>query len=365
MPASKRQKTGEASSVDSAGAPPESPARAEKGPKERDQKDIPPHEYICIHRPRFDVELEYVHLPNGDDQLDEDEAEEKYEEGFEAEQAMKIYMQPASEHKDRKWVMMWDAWKMYQDHQRKGMYCNPDRFSMYIYNDWHGWGLMEIMENALVEFNKELKKKGGASLRQIWVIVSALGLWLNEDELADFIGNEDGDKVKALTGLIGCALLTALEVLDSAGELKPDSQLLDIPLVISYFLEWAHDLEAYGIEDNATDWLGQAVLYFKKAGLDPNKGVASTAKRLHDLAERYEVEENGELAKGSEKDPWDWDKKLRTYKKAHGTPSIGGKRYDITKMSRAERASYAFDGKDPLADIPLKALKEDLLDFGR
>jgi hypothetical protein len=170
------------------------------------------------------------------------------------------------------------------------------------------------------------------------------------------LGNEDGDKVKALISLMGCALLTSLNVLDGAGELKSDSKFLDLPLVISCFLEWAHDLEAYGIDDGETDWLEHAVMYFKKARLDPNKGVARTAKRLEGLTEKYDIKDDSELPTASDKDPWGWDKALKAYKKTHG-PTIGGRRHDITKMSRAERASYAFDGKDPLADVPLKALR--------
>ena len=37
--------------------------------------------------------------------------------------------------------------------------------------------------------------------------------------------------------------------------------------------------------------------------------------------------------------------------------------YDITKFTRAQRADAAFDGKDPLRNMAVKDLKEDLLDF--
>lgn len=57
---------------------------------------------------------------------------------------------------------------------------------------------------------------------------------------------------------------------------------------------------------------------------------------------------------------------LKRYKKEHGTGkggSIGGTKYDITKISRKERAKHAFDNKDPLADNSEKELKEGNLDF--
>lgn len=49
------------------------------------------------------------------------------------------------------------------------------------------------------------------------------------------------------------------------------------------------------------------------------------------------------------KDPWGWGKMLAEHKKQYGKrqrSTIGGTHYDITKMSRAESASHAFDEKD-------------------
>lgn len=73
------------------------------------------------------------------------------------------------------------------------------------------------------------------------------------------------------------------------------------------------------------------------------------------------------LAKKADKDPWGWGKVLGDYKRKQGTGkgggSIGGTKYDITKMSRKERAAHAFDKKDPLADVSDKDLKEGNLDF--
>lgn len=161
---------------------------------------------------------------------------------------------------------------------------------------------------------------------------------------------------------MGCALLTALAALEDGGELKPDSKFLDLPLVISSFLEWAHDLDAYGIDEDAVEWRTHAVAYFTKAGLDVEKGVYGTAKLLEMLKE--DGDGDGVNAAGkSDKDPWGWAKRLRAYKRDHGTPNIGGSRHDITRMSRKERAQYAFDGKDPLKDISAKDLKEGNLDF--
>jgi predicted KAP-like P-loop ATPase len=210
----------------------------------------------------------------------------------------------------------------------------------------------------VVAFNASLKKKDDDALKQTWAIISALSLFLNEVQMGAFIGNEDGDKVAELSGLMGFALIRALAALDHAEKLKADTTFIDVPIVITSFLEWSSDLPAYGIDDDAVDWRSHAAAYFKKAGFDNEKGIATTAK----LIEEAEPSAQEELAKKSDKDPWKWSKRLKDYKSNHG-PKIGGTKYDITKMSRKERASYAFDHKDPLADISDKDLKEGNLDF--
>lgn len=108
---------------------------------------IPDLEYICMPRPHFDYEAENETL--GDDELEGDELHEKYAEEFNKNQESGIYNQPAAEHKDWKWVIMWNGWKTFMDYCRRADYCDPDAFGMYIYNDWYGWGLQELMENLV------------------------------------------------------------------------------------------------------------------------------------------------------------------------------------------------------------------------
>jgi hypothetical protein len=141
--------------------------------------------------------------------------------------------------------------------------------------------------------------------------------------------------------------------------MKADSEFLDIPLVITVFLEWSSDLPEYGIEDEAVEWRPHAVAYFKKGQFEASKGVARTAK----LIEEVEPTDEDRLPKKTNKDPWTWSKRLKDFKSLYGTPKIGGTHYDITKMTREKRASHAFDGKDPLQDVSVKDLREGNLDF--
>ncbi|KAF2829727.1 hypothetical protein CC86DRAFT_367670 [Ophiobolus disseminans] len=304
--------------------------------------------------PHFEYEAENRIL--GTDALEEDDMHDKYIKDFN--EIKSLILEPATDHPDYKWVMLWEGFKSFLDYRRRSNYCNPDSFGMYIYNDFNGWGLQELMENQLVAFDATLKKKDDDALKRTWAAVTALGLWLNEVDMGPFVANEDGEKVQALVGLMGFALLRALAALDHAEELKADTEFLDVPIVITGFLEWSSDLPAYGIDGEAVEWRPHAAGYFKQAKFKYSKGIAGTEK----LIEEAEPSDETKLAKKTDKDPWKWTRRLKDYKSLHG-PKIGGTKYDITKMSRKERAKHAFDNKDPLADISEKDLKEGNLDL--
>lgn len=94
-------------------------------------------------RPHFDCKMEFR------EELEGDEIYEKYAEEFKKAEDSGIHNQPATEHKEWNWVIMWNGFKTYMDYRRRANYCDPDRFGMYIYNDWSGYGLMELMENLV------------------------------------------------------------------------------------------------------------------------------------------------------------------------------------------------------------------------
>lgn len=188
-----------------------------------------------------------------------------------------------------------------------------------------------------------------------------------------------------LINLLGCALLTALSALASAGELSPESRYLDLPLVISQYLHLSSSIPQYGIEGPYVSWRREVVKYFKQAQLDPSKGLSNTQVYLDklenasnyytlkydskndDAGQEDEEEEESEdvclhLKHGTSKDPWAWGVTFKRYMKMYfAGPHF--QQYDITKMTRAERAKYAFDGKDPLKKISVKDLQNNLLDF--
>ena len=323
-------------------------------------KNIPDHEYICMHRPHFDYKAENRTL--GEESKEDEDFDDWYKAGFKAENEAGVMLEPAKDHPDHKWVILWEGYKMFMDYRRRSNYCCPDRFGMYIYNDFEGWGYQELIENFIVEFDKSLKKSDDDGLKHTWAIVSALALWINEVNQGPLMGNEDGEKTEAVIGLVGQALIRGLAALDAADQLKPDSDFSDIPIVITSLLHFSHGLEDYGIE-GGSNWRPHAAAYFKKGKFAPEKGISNTTTILETAKGGSEAK----LPKKDAKDPWGWNKTLKAYKKQHGTGKgggqIGGFKYDITRMSRKERAGHAFDGKDPLADVSDKDLKEGVIDF--
>ena len=50
---------------------------------------------------------------------------------------------------------------------------------------------------------------------------------------------------------------------------------------------------------------------------------------------------------------------LREYKRAYTVGSkLGGEHFNVLKVSGEERASHSFEEKDPLAEFPVKDLRE-------
>ncbi|KAJ3158294.1 hypothetical protein HDU86_003003 [Geranomyces michiganensis] len=295
---------------------------------------IPDDEYICVPRPLFDYKAEQraqEHDAAADDEYDE---MKKMKNTANAEFKANIVYAPAKDFPDRKWVMLWDGWKQFKNYVKRAKYCDPDRFEMHISNDFEGYGFQELLENMVNAFETALKKKD--NLVQMWAIVSAIGMWLNEVDQGPLIA------------------------IDQADELKPDGKFLDVPLVITMWLEWSKDLPQYGIGGEAVDWRPHAAAYFQKAKYDASKGISSAKKLLNEMKD---VDE-GAISPKTAKDPWGWKKELSTYKSSYAIKGkIGGTKHDITLMSRTQRAGYSFDHEDPLKDVPLKVLKEGNLDF--
>jgi len=250
--------------------------------------------------------------------------------------------------------MMWKSWEYLCDGVREAAYTNPDNFGMYVYNDFHGYGVLSLAERQLVNFNKEYVKKD-RSVHAMWSIVAMMGHWLLHGNINGVWSSvDDGERIAHMNDLIGCALLTALNLVDAAEQLKPASEFPDLALVMSLYLYWAKGQEDCGIDGDELDWRENVVAYAKKGNLDLD--TVSCGKLKEELEELSDIDPiKGSTNAGR----WHWPKKFKDQKK-YGMelgPMKGGSSFNILEWTRKERAKFAFDKKDPLSAEDLKELK--------
>jgi hypothetical protein len=231
----------------------------------------------------------------------------------------------ASDHPEWKWTMMWKSWEYLCDGVREAAYTDPDNFGMYVYNDFHGYGVLSLAERQvclslpltgdllvkpllqLVNFNKEYVKKD-PSVHAMWSIVAMMGHWLLHGNIDGVWSSvDDGERVAHMHDLIGCALLTALNFVDRTEQLKPASKFPDLALVMSLYLYWAKGREDYGIDEDELEWRKNVVAYAKKGNLDLD--TISCGKIKEELQRLSDVDP----VKGSTNaGRWHWPKKVRT-----------------------------------------------------
>ncbi|KAK5088805.1 hypothetical protein LTR05_003027 [Lithohypha guttulata] len=305
--------------------------RQEEVPEE--QKD--PYEYITMVRPKHDREME-----NRDtNELDGEALEEQYE----ADEEARERDQPASERPDHKWIIMRKAWLLLCTSSREATFRCPDLFNSYVYNDFEGYGQLELLENYLVSYSNEFKKKD-RNLKEMWILLVALGHWLSMADLEPMHMIDDGYRLNDVISLMGCALLSMLNALDRADQLGSNSEYKDLGLVIGLYQPIAYGLDC----DHDDEWTREILMYAVEKGIDVST-VYGTNRRL----EEVESEIPDWPKEGV--DRWGFAKRYNAHKKKYG--KMGGTHFDITKWSRAERAQYAFDHKDPLAGIPENYIK--------
>nr|OQO24971.1 hypothetical protein B0A51_05746 [Rachicladosporium sp. CCFEE 5018] len=162
--------------------------------------------------------------------------------------------------------------------------------------------------------------------------------------MIEFVHDDDGEGTTKRVELVGYAFLTVLNEIDRRAELKPDSEFRDLTLVMAIFVDWAK------CQNNVLEMEGDP-------GTAPFPGAAK-------LMEGLEDEDIGLLKGDAKVDRWEWKAKFKEFESHHGKcygrgdkPKLGGTQHDIAKMSRSERASYAFDHKDPLAHLPMKDIE--------
>ncbi|KAK5732197.1 hypothetical protein LTR17_010774 [Elasticomyces elasticus] len=307
-----------------------------------------PTDYLCIDRPCWHFEQEYS---NSEEREDSIKIHEAYHSDSQTEAR---WLKPASDHPNWKWVMMKDAYSRSDDLRTKASYCDPEKnFDMYTYNDFHAYGVAEVLDSQLLAFNTAYIKK---DTDQMWIVASAVAHWRSSEDTNMVLISGDGDTATPRVEACGRMFLTALEAVEREGELKAESRFRDLGLVMSLNLKWSADLLQYGIgEEVQCNWRKDVVAYGKAAGVDLTEAWASAEARkaVEDFRDVEAIQ-----AGGGKATKWEWPKTFKELggeKRGFGTNN----QYDITKWTRQARAAKCYKGKDPLANVPVKILKSD------
>lgn len=108
--------------------------------------------------------------------------------------------------------------------------CCTDMWDVYIYNDFTGYGEIELLENTVNAFEKEWKKARGRKSEELFWRVEALALFLFGGQ-REWMMCDDGERVSALRRLIASMFLETFLLLKKDNLLAPDSPLKNIGFV--------------------------------------------------------------------------------------------------------------------------------------
>ncbi|KAK5726121.1 hypothetical protein LTR17_013023 [Elasticomyces elasticus] len=351
---------------------------------------LAPDAYICINRPFWDFKEEHrkdeffneddVEDTNEDEAMDEDSGDKDKDMNRdskdkprrtmwgayvdEMQETARKWPTTADERPEAKWIMMKDAWSRFDLLEVKSSYCEPGNFrSMYFYSRYQSYGLNELLEGQMLDFNAAHAIR---DVDQMWCIVSAVAHWLNgqtmfgDSVVSILVRTDDCDGICDRIRVAGCMFLTTLDAIDHVGQLKQRTRFRDFGLVCSLWLEWSWALENYGIGDNGEcAWRKNIVAYAKKAHIN----LAKTGVVGGDCSFALKSYKNVKSQKRDGKGFGRWHWACNFLALAGDGQGFGGDFYDVTKLSREERAEMADDGKDPLSDIPKAHLQKNMLWF--
>lgn len=129
----------------------------------------------------------------------------------------------------------------------------------------------------------------------LWIHMETLGMILTGD-IGPWMMCDDSATLTETVILFGVALLTTLDTLKSHNLLKPDSPIVNIPLIISLFLSFAEEWEGCDQGQGETGWKVVAVKMLDEAGITFVDGQVArgTQKRIEAIREEMANDDDGE-----------------------------------------------------------------------
>ncbi|KAI9367289.1 hypothetical protein BJX61DRAFT_538185 [Aspergillus egyptiacus] len=308
------------------------------------------------------------------DEDDEDDEEDEEDEDRDADEARPkkakcdggetcMCNKPAAEHPDHPLVMNDAGRRKFVDQIFHTDIRTPDYFDMYVFNDFAGYGILEVLQKLVLDF-VEAKN----NWKEQWAVCEAIPFFWHNGDLMPF-SMLDRDTVHNTWTLIAHMFMAMLGNLESAGFLSPESEVKNLGLIMSMYLRLASELTEYSClpEYSTTsrktfkidNFNAYIVAYAKKYEIKL-KGPSG----LDELIEEAEDEGSRIKFPAPSADPWKFNAAYKANKQELGTiyfvdkEEFGGDSFDITAWPSAKRKKYNFEKKDPIDKEGMKAIKE-------
>lgn len=141
----------------------------------------------------------------------------------------------------------------------------------------------------LKDFNRDIFKKSISPYKK-YAYIEGMAAYIKSGDLVDFIGNEDGESVKAVTDFLGLMIMTVYDMLKEHDLLvasTPTTKIKNLEtialLLLEFLFEWCQDLDQ--------EWGCEVVRYFDEAGVDLEKSLRKqidvSAEQIKELRDRY------------------------------------------------------------------------------
>ncbi|KAH8817125.1 hypothetical protein F5884DRAFT_853552 [Xylogone sp. PMI_703] len=206
---------------------------------------------------------------------------------------------------------------------------DPDMHAMYIFNDYAGYGAIEVLENLVIEFNKIIFKKDVSPLEK-WAIIEGMTLYLAMGSHMSLMMNENSEGVGEIFDMLGVMFFTGLDMLHEAELIGPTSPLPDNLGLLTLFLL---DFMTNTASDFDIGWAHWIVWAADKYGVK-----LTTSERVDGVKQKL-LDDSRLIYQFDKRKGFGWKTEYPKFKREHP----GGDSYDITKMPESEVKKYKFD----------------------
>jgi hypothetical protein len=141
------------------------------------------YSYICICPQRYDDD------EDDEDEEDEDEGGDEDHDGSLVEENKPktrcdggrscLCNKSAADHPEHAWIITFTGFQKYLTQRIHADLRCPDNFDMYTYNDHEGYGVLEVVQNLLLDFSE-----AEGNWKEQWVVCEAMALFFLSDAVA-------------------------------------------------------------------------------------------------------------------------------------------------------------------------------------